>query len=153
MAKKSAASMKPAQKFVSEERTPEEYFNEAKAGLLAIVDAYIKHATRPDKVLEDVATAQQFNYEEPACLGWCMAKERLDVYNKCKEIMSKLELDYLVNENWVDPFEDFIVYIDEDNKQLSSMLLNYAKFEAVRMFGEKVESLRFTLLEKMNKEK
>lgn len=146
---KRTASSKP-KKAITDKRSPEEYFNEAKEGLLAIVNSYYKNASRPDKVIEECVFLNNFNNDLNIPLALGMIEERKDVYLKVIDKITDLTFDNIISDEWEDPFSEMLEYIDSV-EDINELMLKYARFDAVRPFGEKVEKLRITLLEMDNK--
>lgn len=150
---KRTASMKPKKddRAITDERTPEEYFDEAKAGLLAIVESYDKNATRPDKVISEILNLKQFKYcYDDEKLAMDMIKARKDAYNKIAARLTYMTFEKITADDWEDPFADMLEYID-DVPEFPDLMRKWARFDSVRPFGEKVEQLRITLLEQLDK--
>lgn len=145
MARKSAASTKP-KKTISEQRTPEEYFDEAKSGLLMIVESYEKNSTRVDNIFNMMIFVKELGINDiDFALKIALAKKA--TYSRVKEIINSLVFDkFMKTED--DPFVDLLEYMDcTTGLSMQDLLLKNARFEAVRPFGEKIEQLRITLKE------
>lgn len=135
-------------KSVADERTPKEYFDEAKAGLITIANSYEKNALRIDNVFMDhISIKKDYDCEFGYAIEY--AKIKKDTYKKIVKILEKITFDSMSDfDN--DPFIDFIYYVD-DKISLNDAFDKYAVFEAVRPFGEKVESLKLMLKEMQEK--
>lgn len=149
MANKRAASMKPVKKAISDERTPEEYFNEAKQGLIAIADSYIRNAKRPDNVVAECSRLHDlgWDYGYELHLPLTMVEARQGVYCKVADRLTRMTFEKIISDEWEDPFADMLEYVTEADLKFNQLMIKWAKFDAVRPFGEKVESLRMRLIE------
>lgn len=146
---KSAASFKPVKnknKSVADDRTPEEYFNEAKSGLIAICESYKRNAYRPDKVVSEYANLKDLGFDN-LDLAMKMIGSRITVYDIVLERLNAITFEAITSDEWNDPFEDMIEYVTDACISLEVLMCKYACFDAVRPFGEKVESLRMTLFD------
>lgn len=153
MTKKSAASMKPVNKSVSEERTPEEYFAEGKAGLIAIAKSYERNAMRIDKVLQEMMFLKNSGiiaaHEETAIL-LCLTKQ--DTYGVLVRRLERMEFDDMEKDE--DPFIDLICYVEKgQTPDVKQMFIDHAIFDAARPIGEKVEQLKITIRQLQEKSK
>lgn len=153
MSKKSAASVKPVNKSVSEERTPEEYFAEGKAGLIAIAKSYERNAMRIDKVLQEMMFLKDSGiiaaHEETAVL-LCITKR--NTYSELVRRLEKLEFEDMEKDD--DPFIDLICYVEVgQTPDVKQMFVDHAIFDAARPIGEKVEQLKITIRQLQEKSK
>lgn len=150
------SNVKPMpKKAISDDRTPEEYFDEAKMGLLAIVDSYKRNASRPDNVVQDYARVRELG-SDSVNLACDMVESRKAVYREVEKRLDDMTFDMIVADEWEDPFADMLEYVETNNCNtvyFEQLMCQWARFDAVRPFGEKVEQLRMTLLEKMGNEK
>lgn len=140
----SKPKLKKVEKSVADKRTPKEYFEEAKAGLLLIAESYEKNALRVDNVLRDYVS---INKDAECDFKYAInfAKIKKKTYKEIISRLKKLSFEFVTFES--DPFIDMIKYIDNDKIDLTSAFDMYAVFEAVRPFGEKVETLKITIKE------
>lgn len=155
MANKRTASMKPAKKSISDELTPEEYFNEAKQGLLAIADSYNRNAKRPDNVVAECSRLHDlgWDYGYVIHLPLTMVEAREVVYCEVANRLTHMTFEKITSDEWEDPFADMLEYVTEADLKFKQLMIKWAKFDAVRPFGEKIEQLRLQLLEMIDKEK
>lgn len=150
MTKKSAAKVKPVKdgKSISEERTPEEYFNEAKAGLDTIISSYIKNCMRIDNVFDlYLAVKDISDITFPNAISLSNLKQK--TYEEVRNRISSFKFDDFINEEMPDPFADMLEYIDGNEHDLYTAIEKLVKFNSVRPFGEKVEQLHYEILQKM----
>lgn len=156
MAKRTASMKAAQQKSVADERTPEEYFDEAKSGLLAIVDSYDRNAARPDNVVSDLVSIKEILVTEKPDINLAlkMVSMRKEIYKEVALRLEAMTFEKITAEEWDDPFSDLLEYVDLDPGApelvvFDDLMCKLARFDAVRPFGEKVEQLRMTLLEKI----
>lgn len=138
---KRAASAKP-KKSIADERTPEERFDDFKVSALAIAKAYKKNAKRPDKVADLYIALEEYEFFGMKEV-FKFIEVQLETYDLIIKKLEKLEYEDLIKEEYEDPFKDMLVYIDINSPNeitIKDVLLERAKFEAVRPFGEMCEN-------------
>lgn len=160
---KRAASAKPAPKKIADERTPEEYFEEAKLGLITIAESYKKNASRPDHVLDVLDNVYSYystnneNLNSSLNLTCAIIELRKEYLDKIIDKLNTITFEQMTAEEWEDPFSDWltsVIYIDTtapDDLVMSWLLKANCIFNCVRPFGEKLEKLRITLMEMKDK--
>lgn len=136
-------------KSIADERTPEEYFDEAKLGLITIAKSCRKNATRVDKIIQTFASLNKdIKTTWDRAIDYCVIQE--NTYDSIIERLEDLTFESMSNFD-DDPFIDLIDYIDDNRYLLIDAMDSYAVFEAVRPFGEKIEALKMTLKEMQDK--
>lgn len=155
MTRKSAASVKAVKKSVAEERTPEEYFEEAKAGLDVIASAYIKNCMRIDNVFDMFLSLKSLDCCEINFIdAIVLSKGKRNIYETIKERINNFEYDDFTKEDMDDPFIDMLEYVDEKQPDhVRDAMFKLVKFNAVRPFGEKVEEMHMKILDKIEQYK
>lgn len=135
--------MKKEAKSITDERTPQERFDETKNGLLMIAKSIEKNAMRPDKVVADWNVCHQLlgDHNPVHAIKICRVRKKT-----CSDIIDRLEaltMDKLMEDGY-DPFEDMISYV-EDSDDGYTVLAKAGEFDILSNFGGKVENLKFSL--------
>lgn len=147
MAKKSAASMKPKHAAEVVEIDVEKKFEEAKTGLVTIIEAQIRNCDRIDNLwdtYEEIRISceddsiHKISFAQDAC------NEMVDTYKKLLDIVKGLELSTFTADNYVDPIAH-LVPSRMNCAGFKSMYLDYVIWRCIRPVGEKLEQLYMTV--------
>lgn len=144
--KKSAASVKPVK--MNAETTnvdPRDCFDDAKKGILIIIDAQIRNCNRVDNLADTYSEMREWDKDVSVSDAQDVCDMMVATYEDIKTIVENLEFEDFSNEEYSDPVADLVPtrFGIEDPVEL---YFAWVKWQCVRPIGEKLEQLRMTVV-------